>query len=200
MQWGGEMKGTLPGTGKVTVTWQQTWQLPDQVKDVQEVQIQGMKLTKIQVFNREQAWVRMNGQTRELKGEERDKMLEELYPERFDKLYPLKDKGYDLSPLEEVKIAGRAAVGIKVAAKGHRDVKLYFDKESGLLVKRENQIANEMGKLVALELFYSDYQEVEGLKLYRKIMAYVEGKEYAEVTITAIKFFDKLDGNVFAKP
>lgn len=200
MQWGGEMRATVPGMGEMTVTWKQTWRLPDHVRDVQEMDLKGAKFVKIQVSAGDRFWVSTNGRTQELKDEMRTKMQEEMYPEVFDKLIPLTDKKYVLSSIDEMKVAGEPAAGIKVASKGHRDVKLYFDKDSGLLVKRENQIANEKGELVRLELFYSDFKEFEGVKLYRKAEAFTDGNKFADITITEIKFFDKLGDDVFAKP
>jgi hypothetical protein len=37
MQWGGELKTVLPGMGEASITWRQTWRLPDHVRDVQEM-------------------------------------------------------------------------------------------------------------------------------------------------------------------
>jgi len=200
MSWGGEMKSTLPGVGEVTGTWMQAWRLPDRLKDVQELQIKGMKSSKIQVFNGNQAWVSWNGQTRVLRGKELAIMQQEMYAEIFDKIAPLMDKGYELSTVDEIKVEGRPAAGIKIAFKNRRDIILYFDKESGLLVKRENQTTDGTGKLVRAELYYSDYHEIDGLKLYSKSMAYLDGKKFAEFTITEFTTFDQLNDNVFAKP
>ncbi|MBV9469876.1 MAG: hypothetical protein JOZ57_11590, partial [Abitibacteriaceae bacterium] len=200
MQWGGMMKADLPGLGQVEGTWQQTWQLPSRVKDVQELKVNGMDLRKTQVFNGEQVWISENGQTRVVQGAERQVMQEEMYPETLDKLVPLTEPGYGCETIPEIQIAGRPAVGVKISAPGHRDVKLYFFKDSSLLAKRENQIRDETGKLVVLELFYSDYKNRDGLQLYHKAVAHLAGQKFEEFTITGIKFFDKLDDAVFAKP
>ena len=84
----------------------------------------------------------------------------------------LKDKKYKLSPLGEVKVEGRDAVGVQVSCKGHKDVNLYFDKETNLLAKGEwNVKAQEQGgKEVMQETLYGDYKDVEGAKIPMKIM------------------------------
>jgi len=192
MRWGGNMTG-----GGLTATWEQTWQWPDQMKDVQEVK--GVTL-KTQVFNGKNLWIRSDGNTREVQGKELDMYREEIYVEMFDRLVPLLDKSYELTALDEIQIEGRPAVGVKLASKRHRDVKLFFDKKSGLLVKRENELRNDEGKLVRLEMFYSDHKETDGLKLHRKALALVDGKKFAEFTVTEVQFFKKLDDSVFAKP
>src|SRR5437016_4035413 len=61
---------------------------------------------------------------------------EEFYSVNVEMLAPLlKEKAYTLSTLDEIKVDGKPAVGVKVSAKGHRDIELYFDKESHLPVK-----------------------------------------------------------------
>ncbi len=84
-------------------------------------------------------------------------------------------------------------------AKGHRDVKLYFDNETGLLAKRENTL-EAAGKEITQEVFFSDYQEKDGLKHYHKIIAHQNGKKVLEAKVIDLEFFDKLNAKVFAKP
>jgi hypothetical protein len=42
-------------------------------------------------------------------------------------------------------------VGVRVQSNGHRDIDLYFDKESGLLVKTESRILDKAQQEVVLE-------------------------------------------------
>jgi hypothetical protein len=53
-------------------------------------------------------------------------------------LAPLKDaKRFTLATLGEIKVEDKPALGVKVSRQGPRDVDLYFDKRSGLLVRTE---------------------------------------------------------------
>src|SRR5438445_725224 len=84
---------------------------------------------------------------------------------RFGRLGFVKEKGVELSSLAETKVDGKPAVGVVVKSKGHRDVKLYFDKASGLLVKREHPVVDpSTGKEVVQEVLFRDYQDKDGLK------------------------------------
>ena len=47
----------------------------------------------------------------------------------------LRDADFQLSPAGEVKVNDRPALGLRVSRKGWPDVNVYFDKESGLVVK-----------------------------------------------------------------
>ena len=53
------------------------------------------------------------------------------------KLIPLKSGKYEIVSLGAIDLDGRPAAGVKISAKDHGDLKLHFDKESGLPVKSE---------------------------------------------------------------
>jgi hypothetical protein len=178
-----------------------TWQMPGQYKTVLRIQLQkGMAYAHTLVIDGDKGWTMVNGKISDSSEEELAELRDQKQGEDLDRLGFLNDKGRELSVLDEVKIEGKPAVGVVVKTKGHRDVKLYFDKSSGLLVKRERRIAGDAGKETLQEVFFSDYQEKDGLKHYRKISALQDGKKLLEGTVTEIEFFDKLDPKVFAKP
>jgi hypothetical protein len=128
-------------------------------------------------------------------------MKEQKYAEDLDRFAFLKERGVELSSLDEIRVEGKPAVGVLVKSKGHRDVKLYFDTASGLLVKREYPLLDPAsGKEVLQEVVFRDYQETDGLKHYKKILAFRDGKKVFDAKVIEIEFFDKLDEKVFAKP
>ena len=55
-------------------------------------------------------------------------------------------------------------------------------------------------KMVRQEVTFSDYQEKDGLKHYKKIVAHRDGKKVVDARVTEVEFFEKLDPKVFAKP
>ncbi len=121
--------------------------------------------------------------------------------EDLDRLGFLNDKDREFSVLDEIKIQGKPAVGVLVKSKGRRDVRLFFDKSSGLLVKRERWLHGDVtNKGYLEETFFSDYQEKDGLKHYRQISVHLHGKGRWEGKVTELEFFDKLDPKLFAKP
>jgi hypothetical protein len=104
--------------------------------------------------------------------------------------------------LPEAKVGDRAAVGVKVSSAGHRDVDLYFDKMSGLLVKSETRVkAEEMdGKEVSQETVFTEFKEIDGAKVATKFVIKRDGKPYVEAELTDLKPAAKLDDKLFAKP
>ena len=113
---------------------------------------------------------------------------------------PLKGKAFRLAPLGEVNIDKRPARGVWVSSKGHRDVNLYFDKETGLLVKTETRVKDDNDQEVTEETFLGDYKEVQGTKQATKLTVKRDGELYLESEVTDYRLAEKLDDRVFAKP
>src|SRR5262249_4398512 len=130
-------KGTIHFGGvRAAYTNTESWQLPDRIKVVTEIDNQGQKLRLIQVLNRDKGWVSLNGQSREIPQQMRPELEEFLHAARVQTLTPLlRDKSYILAAVAADKVEGRPTVGVKVSHKGRRDVRLFFDKEKGLLLK-----------------------------------------------------------------
>jgi hypothetical protein len=154
------------------------------------------------VVNGDKGWVQVAGETREMSGDELKIQQDELYVGWVSTLVPLKDKKFKLATVGETKINERPAVGVRVSADGHRDVNLYFDKESSLLIKREHRaIATEQGgKEVNAETLYSDYKEVAGTKVPHKFLMTRDGEKYVEGENSDLQPVGKLDDSVFGKP
>ena len=49
-------------------------------------------------------------------------------------------------------------------------------------------------------MVFGDYQEKDGLKHYKTITAYRDGKKLIEAKVMEIEFLKRLDAKVFAKP
>jgi hypothetical protein len=178
-----------------------TTQMPRQMKLDIQVEAQGQNVTLVYVFNGDKAWLQVAGQTTPVKGKELDDLKEELHAQQVETLVPLlKDKAYKLHALGEAKVGGRPAVGVRVESKGHKDVNLYFDKKTGLLVKSERRALDDAEKEVTEETFYSNYKDVSGVKVPMKVVVHHDGKKHLEMEMTEYRFLDKLDDSEFARP
>jgi hypothetical protein len=189
----------IPGAPEMPFTLEDTWHMPDQYKSTITFQSGGTNVATTRVIDGDKGWVQVMGKIQDMPKEGLAEMKEQKYAEDLDRLGFLKEKGFDLSLLKEIKIEDKVAVGVLVKAKDHRDVQLYFDKETGLLIKRENKL-EVAGKEISQEVFFSDYQQNDGLKHYRKIVAHHNGKKIIEAKVLELEFFDKLDAKVFGKP
>lgn len=191
----------VPGQPALPFATEDTWQMPDKYRTETSFVVMGQMTTQTQVIDGDRGWVRIDGRTQDMPKEALAEMKEQKYAEDLDRLGFLGGKGFELSALDEVEVGGKPAAGVLVKSKGHRDVKLYFDKASGLLVKREHAVLDPATrKEVRQEVVFGDYQEKDGLKHYMTITANRDGKQVIDAKVTELEFFDKLDAKVFAKP
>lgn len=179
----------LPYTGNYAVQW------PNQFR----MEIEGVFTI---VLNGDKGWVKTQDAVNEIPAEQLKHQQEEHYGGWVSSLLPLKDKMFTLSPVGELKIDNRDAVGIRVSSKDHRDVNLYFDKQTNLLIKTEHNVnANELGgKEVLQETFLTEYREADGVKVPMKVTLKRDGKLFVEAENSEVKGVGMLDDSVFAKP
>jgi hypothetical protein len=190
----------IPGQPMALVV-EDIWQMPDRYKSTSILSLGGRKVTQTQTIDGDKGWIQVDGMVQDMPKDALAEMKEQKYAEDLDRISFLKDTGMELSLLDEVKVSGSPAAGVLVKSKGHRDVKLYFDKETGLLLKREHSVLDPAsGKMAVQEVVFGDYQEKDGLKHYKAITAYRDGKKLIEAKVTEIELLQKLDEKVFAKP
>jgi outer membrane lipoprotein-sorting protein len=197
-------KGKFYGLGEgIDNTGDFSVQAPDKIRMQIDSSVNGMKFTLVVVFDGKQGWTKFNDQTNEMDKDAVEEMKEQMYAGAVEALTPLlKDKGFELSPVGEVKVGSHEAVGIRVSHKGHRDVNLFFDKKTGLLVKSERRVKDQMtgGQEVTEERLMDDYKEAGGVKHPTKVVVKRDGKDYSDNEITDYQLVEQLDDSVFAKP
>jgi hypothetical protein len=194
-------QGTIEAFGGIKFTQAIQLQMPDRVKSVMDIEVGGQKQTITTVFDGKSLWINANGMNIATDDKMIEEVKEQMYAGEVGKLVGLKDKKYQLSPLGEVKVEGMDAVGILVASKGHKDISLFFDKKSGLLVKMERRALDAMsGQEFTQETILKDYHEVQGMQEAKKTLIYRDGKKFIEAEVIDFKFVDKFDDSTFAKP
>jgi hypothetical protein len=133
---------------------------------------------------------------RVLDGAERDQMLRQA---RMDKFVNWKANYTDVKVDAEETIDGKACWRLLATpAKSTKVEKLWFDKESGLLVKVASTIATPQGELPA-ETSFSDYRDVSGNKVAFK-MAQNVGPQAIMITLETVKINPDLPPTQFDPP
>ena len=197
------MKGKFYGMSDDGMDFSGEWSLqrPDKIKLEISVDASGMTVKFVQVVNGNKGWTQVMGTTQELDKDAMAEAKENFYAERVKTLAPLTGKGFKLEPLGEAKVGKREAVGVKVSHKGHRDVNLYFDKKTSLLLKAERRAKDPMaGTEFTQADLYDDYKEVEGIQHARKLTILRDDKKFVTGVLSDYKPLEKLDNDVFAKP
>jgi uncharacterized protein (TIGR03067 family) len=104
------------------------------------------------------------------------------------KVLRLKDADHKVTLLdEEIKIDGRAAVGVGIS--GPVKGKMYFDKETHLLTKLEGC------GFYHQPIYYSDYKTFDGIPIAQR-----EKDGYFNSIVTDFRVVDKFDAKLFEQP
>ena len=203
-----KIKGAVHVSGlDIDFTGEISFQQPDKSRTVIEGTVMGTNFKSTRVVNGDKGWIDdLLGAARQ----QRDMSKEELAEERESqnansiiRLAVLTDKAYTLSTVGESKVGDKEAVGILVKRKGYRDVGLFFDKKTHLLLKSETRVKDPQGgggTEFTQEAFYDDYKKVGDLQVAHKLTIKRDGKAFLESETTEFKPEEKLDDGLFAKP
>lgn len=197
-----KFKGKFHGMGQaIDMTGEVITQGSDKVKVDVEVEAGGQKFRVVNVVAGDKGWTKLGDDVKELDKDELAEGRAQAYAGWVATLAPLTDKAFTLATVGEIKVDDKPALGVKVTRKGRRDVDLYFDKETGLLVKSETRVKDEgSGQEVSEETVMSDYKEVQGTKHAMKFVVKRDGKLFMDGEATEVELAEKLDASVFAKP
>ncbi|HTU92158.1 MAG TPA: hypothetical protein VMF69_18900 [Gemmataceae bacterium] len=198
-----KQKGKFHGLGDaLDYTSEEAIQLPDRFRVEVHSKAGDQEFTFIQVINGNKGWMKFGDKTNELDKEALAEAKEQMNVATISHLDCLKKKAYKLSPLGDVKVGDRPAIGVRVERKGYRDVSLFFDKAKYLLLKVETRGKDVMqgGQEFTATTLYDDYKKVEGIMVAHKVKVERDGKPYVEGETIEEKISEKLDDSVFEKP
>jgi outer membrane lipoprotein-sorting protein len=168
-----------------------------------EISKGGQNMQILLVMNGDQAWISQMGQVQDAPKEVVSALRQAFLAGRAATLLSLlKDKDTQLSPLGEVKVNDKTTLGLKVARKDFKEFDLYFDKESGLIVKCETKFMGPGNQEVDFEYVFSEPKEHGGLKHFSKMLLNhkSENKTIVEFELVELKADQKLEDGLFARP
>jgi hypothetical protein len=195
-------KGRIEFLGGIDMTQEISAKFTGKFKEVVEMDINGQKVKVISLFDGSKASIMANGQPVDVTDKIMEEFREGAHALKLGRLTNLlTDKSLHLSLLGESKVMDRPVVGVKVASKGHRDLDLYFDKESGLLTKIQTR-KNDLQTMqeVDEERIIKEYQDTDGPKTAKKVLVNHDGKKYLELEVLEVKYPDEIDDSDFQKP
>lgn len=174
-----------------------------QIRFGMDLSIMGQNVNVTVVVTGDKGWIKAANEVKDMTADELAEQKENMYAEWATSLLPLKDKAFQLSALGETKVEARAAVGVRVSKKGHRDLNLYFDKADGILLKSETMVKDVQGggnKEMNQESFYSEYKEADGVKHPSKLTIKRDGNAFLTCTFSEFRPHEKLDKSLFERP
>lgn len=194
-------KINVPGLGEAEFTQDVQYMLPDKLKDNLELSIAGQKITIVTLMNGDKLSVEAAGKPVEITDAVKSAMKDAIRMVKVARLVPLvKDKEYELSLFGEAKVEDKPAVGVRVSAKGQKDLTLFFDKETGLLVKLEHRTAEPgTGNEVNEERIVREYaKDQDGIPVPKKVIVKHDGKTFVEAE-AEVTYLEKIDDSEFRK-
>jgi hypothetical protein len=194
-------KLNVPNLGEAEFEFETHWQVPGQYKSVWRTQLKNQVVNQTVWVNRKRGWKSAGGAPQEIPDANFKELKEQMHADALEKIAPLTSKSLALRLLgtsQDPRLPGQTLVGVLVKADNHREVRMYFDNQTGLLAKRENTVIDVSSHNEARqEIIYSGHKEFDGVKLWTKFVIYRDGQRFMETDITDVKFFDTLPDALF---
>jgi hypothetical protein len=180
------------GDQEVEVTGTLTYSLPGRNKTVVSLDFGGRKSRLTQVIDGDRVSAAIDGEKLEMTEEQiADLRHAQHASDIFRLTLLLADPDYTVKTLGEARFGDRTMVGVLVQHKKHRDVKVWFDKQTGLIARMERQSVED-GQEKPKELLYSDYREFGGIKVPCREVILLDGRKTQDLLTTARKPLEKV--------
>jgi hypothetical protein len=189
------------GDTKVETTSERWVEFPDRVLGAAETTIGQNRRDATSGYDGKVAWIKAGGKVTELDADAAKSLRETVLPDRVMSLVLLQEKNYKLSVVGEAKVGDKPALGVRLERKDDTDVILYFDKESGLMVKAEWRGKDHDGNEVTVERYFTEYKESGQVKYPSRVTVHQDGKPILEMALTEYELLaDGFATGHFAKP
>lgn len=115
-------------------------------------------------------------------------------------LEDIREQDYRLTPMSDMEIGGRPALGIQVNYDGEWVADVYLDKEKFLVLQtRKNTQPMIADKKWPVTTSYAEFKEFDGLRLPGKaIIKYAD--EECDVVLREVQWMPRVDDKIFAPP
>jgi hypothetical protein len=160
---------------------------PDRYRDEIVTNLGGQVHRAVSVVNGDVGLCRINQAVTSQGADRLKRERERLYQSYSVTLLPLKQKDFTLRLLGPAEVAGRQAVGVEVSSPGHVNQTLFFDEQSGLLVKSEVKVpGGPFGQLQTSEMHFLDYKGPGGVRYPSRLVTYLNGEKKSELVVTEL--------------
>lgn len=158
----------------------------------------------INVLDRHRGWVSMSGEDRQSTDEFSSAQLIEQqhngYVAWISTLLPLRNPEFALALAGEEKDGNQTRIGVRVSSRGRRDVTLYFDQESNLLVKTVTRGTAGTGVEGKVETNLRLHKPFQGVQCPTMTATYHNGRSLISHWVRDCRLAEKPDPGAFGKP
>lgn len=149
----------IQGTTNITGAFESYAKAPNKAASIQEVGNGKVQ----QIFDGTVGWIKyVRGGANQISGERLAQVRREFdfYREiNLREIYPR------MTLIRKDKVGDRETYVIEAVPHDGKPDTIYFDAQTGLLVRRDGVIEGEKGKFYPTEMYFEDYREVDGVKL-----------------------------------
>lgn len=198
-------KGTMTlGTEKIDYSATSVHALPDKYRLETVGERARLKFVTTQTLNGKKTKIRatLAGSDQPIPEKAKEDTIQAALVQEATLLTPLLEgKKYTLKADKDVEIDGQPAAVLVVTGNGLKELKLFFDKKSNLLVKMQRKgLAPGVAGAVEVdeETFLSDFKKFDATLLPTKIKVTHDKKEFLTMSVTEWKFLDKIDASEFS--
>jgi len=194
-------KGSIAIQGlELEFTSESTYMYPDKSKETIKMDVMGMAITIEQKHIGDKITQSVNGMAMDLPDALKEEMKQSAVLESVQRLTPLlSDPAFKLKSLPDAKVDGKDVAVVQVEGKGLKEVKLSFDKKSGMLIQAERKGLDPTGmKEVKQVMTISEYKEVNGVKKPWKVSVTNDGQKFLDATTTKMELLEKIDDKEFS--
>jgi hypothetical protein len=161
---------------------------------------QGQKVEITQIVSGDTIKMIVNGTSVPVEQRLKDEMKQQMVNQEINMIVPMLDaKKFTLKAEKDATIDSVDTAVVLVSAKGIKDLKMFFDKKTGLLVRTQRTGLDPTGAKEVDEVsHYSNYQKVDGVQTAMSSKVSHDGKLYLSAKMSDVKYVDKLDNKYFA--
>ena len=161
----------------------------------------GNQVKGVTVIDGKKGWRKFGEEVVEMDGDAVTREMRNIYLQVVAvTLVPLTGKGFKVETAADEKVGDKPSAVIKATGPDGKPFTLYFDKESGLLVKLVATVAGFNGDDFEQESTYADYQDFGGIKKATKVDSKRDGNPFLKVTVSEFKATEKAEPDTFAEP
>ncbi len=185
-------------------TCETTIQGADQYRISLHGELNKQKFHIVNILDGEQGWIKQSGESMEDTSRCSPTQLTNFrecgYINRVTTLVPLKSREFRLALAGEQQHHEQTLVGVRVSCRGHRDITLYFDKQTHLLVKIEERGTAGTGVDGKVETIRGRYKDVQGIQMPISWEVYYNGRCLWSHHVIEYQLANQPEPGTFAKP
>ncbi|MCU0703526.1 MAG: hypothetical protein MUF18_06060 [Fimbriiglobus sp.] len=187
------------GAEKGKFTSSTSYALPDKFRVSMESAVGGKKATQVVVINGDKVKAMGDGKAQELKPEVKAAFLQLAAMQEVSLLYPLlDDKKFTLKAEKDEKVEDKDAAVVLVSRKGMTDVRLFFDKKTGEMVRFVYKGLDAYGEQTTTEVTNAEFKKFDGVLQPTLQKMKQANREYMTLRVTEARLLEKPDLKAYA--